>query len=67
VFEYLPLAAMVDDRIFCVHGGIGNTINLIDKIENIHKPIEICHKPLNYSQQIVLDLLWSDPVANEME
>lgn len=49
VFEYLPLAAMVDDRIFCVHGGIGNTMNLVDKIENIHKPIEVNQKPVNYN------------------
>jgi diadenosine tetraphosphatase ApaH/serine/threonine PP2A family protein phosphatase len=26
IFEKLPLAAIVEDRIFCVHGGIGNTI-----------------------------------------
>lgn len=24
VFEYLPLAAVVEDEMFCVHSGIGN-------------------------------------------
>lgn len=24
VFEYLPLAAIVEDEMFCVHSGIGN-------------------------------------------
>lgn len=23
VFEYMPIAALVEDRILCVHGGIG--------------------------------------------
>lgn len=67
VFEYLSLAALVDDRIFCVHGGIGNTLNQIDKLENLNKPIEVNYKPVNYNQQIVLDLLWSDPVHSESQ
>lgn len=48
-----------------MHGGIGNTLNYIDKLENLAKPIEVNYKPINYNQQIVLDLLWSDPVSNE--
>ena len=35
VFEYLPLAALIEDKILCVHGGIGATIHTIDEIELI--------------------------------
>jgi serine/threonine-protein phosphatase 2B catalytic subunit len=35
VFKTMPLAAIVDDKFFCVHGGISpelHTINDIDKV-----------------------------------
>ena len=35
VFEYMPLAALIEDKILCVHGGIGTTIRTIDEIELI--------------------------------
>ena len=31
VFEYLPLAAILDEKYFCVHAGIGKSFN-IDQI-----------------------------------
>jgi hypothetical protein len=30
-------------------GGIGNTLNYIDKLENVTKPVEINYKPINYN------------------
>lgn len=65
VFEYMPLVAIVEDRILCVHGGIGQTIRSIDEIEVISRPLEIIHEPKMFEHKITLDLLWSDPVLNE--
>ena len=45
VFEYMPLAALIEDKILCVHGGIGTTIRTIDEIELIQRPLEISHDP----------------------
>jgi hypothetical protein len=30
MFEYLPLAALIEDRVLCIHGGIGSTVNNIE-------------------------------------
>eukprot|EP01016_Furgasonia_blochmanni_P056778 TRINITY_DN9734_c0_g2_i4.p1 TRINITY_DN9734_c0_g2~~TRINITY_DN9734_c0_g2_i4.p1 ORF type:complete len:293 (+),score=87.36 TRINITY_DN9734_c0_g2_i4:76-879(+) len=68
VFEYLPLAAVVEDRIFCVHGGIGSTLQSIEEVENLERPFEISfdYNP-SYQQQLILDLLWSDPASSEAD
>jgi len=33
LFDYLPLAAVIEDRVICLHGGIGSSLNNIDEIE----------------------------------
>eukprot|EP00335_Anophryoides_haemophila_P000335 CAMPEP_0204821674 /NCGR_PEP_ID=MMETSP1018-20131115/49248_1 /ASSEMBLY_ACC=CAM_ASM_000518 /TAXON_ID=46462 /ORGANISM="Anophryoides haemophila, Strain AH6" /LENGTH=63 /DNA_ID=CAMNT_0051941045 /DNA_START=389 /DNA_END=580 /DNA_ORIENTATION=- len=32
IFDYMPIAALVEERILCVHGGIGQTIRSVDEI-----------------------------------
>jgi protein phosphatase len=46
MFDYLPLAAIIIDKstqnkVFCVHGGIGSTVNKIEDIEKIQRPIQV--------------------------
>jgi protein phosphatase len=67
VFEYLPLAAVVTGKIFCVHSGIGSTLRTIEEIKQIKRPLEINYDGSTKEQKIVLDLLWSDPVLNDSE
>ncbi|OHT09231.1 serine/threonine-protein phosphatase PP1-like protein [Tritrichomonas foetus] len=55
VFNYLPLAAVVNDRIFCVHGGITPNLAKLDDIKNIERPLSF----VNDCKEE--DLLWSDP------
>jgi hypothetical protein len=33
VFDWLPLCAVIDDKIVCLHGGIGSTLNSLEQIE----------------------------------
>lgn len=55
VFSYLPLAAVVNDELFCVHGGIGPNITLVCQIQAMGRPI------LDYKHHPCCDLLWADP------
>ncbi|KAK6138224.1 hypothetical protein DH2020_028058 [Rehmannia glutinosa] len=39
LFNWLPLAALIEKKIICMHGGIGRSINHVEQIENIQRPI----------------------------
>ena len=58
VFEYLPIAAIVSDHIFCVHGGLSRELTDLKQIEELERPLVVPEEGL------VTDLLWSDPDAS---
>ena len=35
IFDYLSLSAIIDDRIFCVHGGLSPSMNSLDQVSNL--------------------------------
>ena len=55
IFDCLPLVALVDDKILCVHGGLSPTTPSIDDIRGLERKQEI---PNTGS---MCDLMWSDP------
>jgi serine/threonine-protein phosphatase PP1 catalytic subunit len=55
VFNCLPIAAVVAEKIFCVHGGLSPSLSDMNDIRNIVRPTEIP------GQGLLTDLLWSDP------
>ncbi|KAH0794686.1 Pph3p [Histomonas meleagridis] len=55
MFETLPLAAIVDNRLFCVHGGLSPDLNTIQQIEDYQR----VQQPELTS--FVGNMLWSDP------
>lgn len=65
-FDAMPIAAVIDDKLFCVHGGIppdwlldiaGKPMG-IEAINHIPKPLP---DPEEQSQ-LAWELMWSDPV-----
>jgi serine/threonine-protein phosphatase PP1 catalytic subunit len=59
VFNALPIAAVVSERIFCVHGGLSPHLHSLSQIEAIRRPGELPDSGLIY------DLLWTDPATPE--
>ena len=60
VFDCLPFGVLLDNNILMVHGGIGSSINTLDDIENIKRPISVEHNVTNKEQLRIIDLLWSE-------
>ena len=55
LFDYMALAALVDGRIFCVHGGLSTSIKALSDIRAFDRKQEVPH------DGPMCDLLWSDP------
>ncbi|PPR84650.1 hypothetical protein GOBAR_AA36064 [Gossypium barbadense] len=54
-FNSLPVAALVDEKILCMHGGLSPELENLDQIKEIQRPTEVPDNGL------LCDLLWSDP------
>lgn len=74
VFDRLPLCGVVDQDIFCVHGGIPRPVARdttriqdilnVPKVAGINPPYE--HEDDAY-QQVASDCIWSDPASEDQE
>jgi len=55
LFDYLPLAATIDNKILAVHGGLSPSIDTLNDIRSLERVQEV---PLDGP---MCDLMWSDP------
>lgn len=55
VFDLLPIGAVIDGEVLCLHGGLSPEIRTIDQIRTIERNVEIPH------DGPFCDLMWSDP------
>jgi len=55
VFNCLPVSALVDEKILCMHGGLSPELDRLQQIADLHRPCDVPDVGL------MCDLLWSDP------
>lgn len=60
-FNCLPVAALIDDKILTMHGGLSQDLVEVDTIKNLVRPTDVPDTGL------LCDLLWSDPDKDTRE
>mmetsp|Transcript_13931 Transcript_13931/g.49456 ORF Transcript_13931/g.49456 Transcript_13931/m.49456 type:complete len:325 (+) Transcript_13931:130-1104(+) len=55
VFNCMPVAAVVDGKIFCVHGGLSPELRSLDQISKLRRPTDVPDSGM------MCDFLWADP------
>jgi len=55
VFNFMPVCALIDDRILCMHGGLSPELTSLEQIRHLPRPVDVPDSGL------LCDLLWSDP------
>ena len=61
LFNWLPVAALIDEKILCMHGGLSPELKNLQNITDISRPTDIPDTGL------LCDLLWSDPDKDVLE
>uniref|UniRef100_A0A673CPT8 Serine/threonine-protein phosphatase n=1 Tax=Sphaeramia orbicularis TaxID=375764 RepID=A0A673CPT8_9TELE len=54
-FNCLPVAAIVDEKIFCCHGGLSPDLQSMEQVRRVMRPTDVP------DQGLLCDLLWADP------
>jgi len=71
-FNCLPIAAIIDEKIFTMHGGLSPDLHSMEQIRRVMRPTDVPDTgidstinmtvlELNKIQGLLCDLLWSDP------
>lgn len=55
VFNWLPLAALVNKKVLCMHGGVSPELDSLQSIADIQRPAIV--PPFG----LMCDLVWADP------
>ena len=59
LFDFLPLCALIEGKILCLHGGLSPSIQTLEQINQLDRKQELPH------DGAMSDLLWSDPEERE--
>ncbi|CAK0861935.1 unnamed protein product [Prorocentrum cordatum] len=58
VFNCLPVAAVIEDKVFCCHGGPSPELSDLSLVRGIPRPTDVP------DSGILCDLLWADPAKD---
>ena len=61
VFDYFPLAATIEGKIFCVSGGLSHDMGHIDQINMLNRVMEVPN------EGPVFGMMWADPADLEYD
>ena len=59
LFNELPVAACIDDKILLVHGGLSPDLNKLQQLSELKRPTDVPETGL------LCDILWSDPESGQ--
>lgn len=51
----MPVAALIEKKIFCCHGGLSPQLRSLEQLKRITRPVEV------QDSGLLCDILWSDP------
>jgi serine/threonine-protein phosphatase PP1 catalytic subunit len=57
-FNCMPAAALIEDKVLCMHGGLSPDLMAVEQINTVTRPTDIPDSGL------LCDLLWADPEAS---
>jgi diadenosine tetraphosphatase ApaH/serine/threonine PP2A family protein phosphatase len=74
-FDRMPLAAIIDHEIFCIHGGFprpvkeffNTEVEAILAIPNVVSIMPAYDHESDWMKQVATDCIWSDPASEDME
>lgn len=66
LFDLLPLAARVEGKILVLHGGLGASLNFVEQLQALRRPIVNGQSREEPVGQLLRDCLWSDPTASDV-
>jgi serine/threonine-protein phosphatase PP1 catalytic subunit len=59
VFDWLPLAAVINRSVFCLHGGITPDLHLLSQSADLRRPLD-----LDATATLARTMLWADPTLS---
>lgn len=61
LFSFIPLGALINEKILCIHGGLGPNFTSVFQIPTVYRPLCDFGK-----YDVADDILWSDP-SNDID
>jgi hypothetical protein len=60
MFDCLPLVAVLENRILCVHSGISTTAQTLTHVDSLVRPIDLSRNETVLESQVAFEFLWSE-------